>query len=109
MYADLKEFILHTDRGRLEMAGVTVVKYGESLNLVGRVVKSEAVASTENPNIVFKSKIKQDRFNVVRLRRTEEGQIRAYEGYDCLGKVIWDKNTGALKLPCFMRKLLEVP
>lgn len=105
-YANLKEFTLHTDAGRLVMKDVTVIHYATGLNLVGTVVKTEAFASTENPNIVFKRKVTEERFNCIRLVKIGD-RVVAFERQDELGAVIWDNQTSAVKLPAFMRKLLD--
>jgi hypothetical protein len=87
------------------MASVSVVKYGGDLTYLVGTVKSEAVASI-NPQITVKKK--DIRLACIRLKREEKG-ISAWEGYNELGQVAWDDHTNAIKLPAFIRKLLEIP
>jgi len=108
--AVLAEFTLHLDQRRIEMRRVKVVKAGDNLFLLGRIVReTEAVASGENSNLVFKTENRSSREAILKLIGTHNGQIAAFEKNAILGFVIFDHHTGARKLPVFMRKLLGVP
>lgn len=108
--AVLAEFTLHLDERRVEMRQAKVVKTGDALFLLGRVVReTEAIASGAYSNLVFKTERKGSREAILKLIATHNGQIVAFENGAVLGFVIMDSSTGARKLPNFMRKLLAVP
>jgi len=91
------------------MSQVKVCRTGRSLHLIGSVKKeTEAIASGENLNIVFKTELKREREAIIRLLARGNGEILAFEGDNLIGLVIWDDHTRARKLPDFMRRLLKV-
>jgi len=107
--AVLADFTLHLDERRIEMRRVKVVRTGDCLFLLGRVVReTESVASGEFSNLVFKSEHRDSRDAILKLVATHNGKIAAFEDKAVLGFVIMDRQTGARKLPVFMRKLLGV-
>lgn len=104
---------MHLDQQRVEMRQVKVVRTSDgdrnTVHLIGTVkTQTEAVASAENLNIVFKTKTRQEREAIIRLiaRPYEGGEILAFESGNLLGFVIWDTHTNARKLPVFIRRLL---
>lgn len=107
--ATLSDFTLHLDSKRVELREVKVVHYGRTLNLIGTVKKVEATDSTPNPQIVVKVKNTENREAMIRLVLTRRGDVLAFERGELLGRVIWDTNTSAIKLPRFMLALLGVP
>lgn len=108
-FATLPEFTLHLDQRRLEMREVKVLRTGRCLHLIGTVKKeTEAIASPETSNIVFKTEMKREREAMIKLLANRRGEILAFESDNLIGLVIWDDNTNARKLPDFMRRLMGV-
>lgn len=106
-FATLTEFVLHLDERRVEMSQVKVVKTERWLHLIGTIRQETEALASENPQIVFKTRQKQEREAIIRLL-AREGQILAFEKDALIGVVVWDDRTNARKLPDFMRKLLGV-